>query len=80
MDLDEAIAAGDGTLHGAIDYWQDKWAQEFQAHAKTQARLLIVDELIKSMKEVIRISYRKQDAWDKTQSLITAYEATGDRK
>lgn len=23
-DMDDAIAAGDGTLHGAIDYWQDR--------------------------------------------------------
>ena len=22
--MDEAIAAGDGTLHGAIDYWQER--------------------------------------------------------
>lgn len=22
--FDAAIAAGDGTLHGAIDYWQDR--------------------------------------------------------
>lgn len=22
--LDDAIAAGDGTLHGAIDYWQER--------------------------------------------------------
>ena len=24
IDMDAAIAAGDGTLHGAIDYWHDR--------------------------------------------------------
>ena len=24
LEMDEAIAAGDGTLHGAIDYWQER--------------------------------------------------------
>ena len=29
-EMDEAIAAGDGTLHGAIDYWQKKAQREWQ--------------------------------------------------
>ncbi len=28
--LDEAIAAGDGTLHGAIDHWQAKAQRQWQ--------------------------------------------------
>ena len=36
-EMDEAIAAGDGTLHGAIDYWQER-------ALKAEARLAQKDE------------------------------------
>ena len=37
LEMDEAIAAGDGTLHGAIDYWQER-------ALKAEARLAQKDE------------------------------------
>ena len=37
LEMDEAIAAGDGTLHGALDYWQER-------ALKAEARLAQKDE------------------------------------
>lgn len=50
--MEEAIAAGDGTLHGAIDYWQDK-------HAKLKAALLqFCNEYEEYMKDTDGVSWR----------------------
>ena len=42
-EIDNAIAAGDGTLHGAIDYWQER---ALKAEAKLAAQEPMTDEEI----------------------------------
>lgn len=42
-EMDEAIAAGDGTLHGAIDHWQERaesFERGFNAHKKLLAKAI----------------------------------------
>lgn len=47
VSMDDAIAAGDGTLHGAIDYWQERaLAAEQAAQAEPAGmRLVSVEQL-----------------------------------
>ena len=52
-EMDEAIAAGDGTLHGAIDYWQER-------AFKAEARLAQKDE---PSAEPVAYRYRYIDGW-----------------
>jgi len=37
-EMDDAIAAGDGTLHGAIDYWQKKAQREWVGLTDEEAK------------------------------------------
>ncbi|WP_234265229.1 hypothetical protein [Hydrogenophaga sp. NFH-34] len=46
LEMDEAVAAGDGTLHGAIDHWQT------QAIMAEPVITLIADEAIVALQEV----------------------------
>ena len=46
MDMYEAIAAGDGTLHGAIDYWQDVAIAMRQQLAESQAREKVLRDAV----------------------------------
>ena len=54
MDMDDAIAAGDNTLHGAIDYWQaecEKLRAELAACREHNASLASVLGRVESMLE-----------------------------
>ena len=53
-EMDEAIAAGDGTLHGAIDYWQER-------AFKAEARLAQKDE---PSTEPVAYRLHKTDIYD----------------
>lgn len=39
-EMDAAIAAGDGTLHGAIDYWQKKAMREWKGLTSAERKTL----------------------------------------
>ena len=74
-EMDEAIAAGDGTLHGAIDYWQERalkaearLAQRIDPaeHDKTCAALLQGERYpcdCKPSAEPVAYRYRYIDGW-----------------
>ena len=73
-EMDEAIAAGDGTLHGAIDYWQERalkaearLAQRIDPaeHDKTCAALLQGERYPCDCKPSAEpVAYRMHDIYD----------------
>ncbi len=70
-ELDEAIAAGDGTLHGAIDYWQSKAQSEWQgltdeevidaANAAPFATMVTADDFIFVLGRAIEAKLREKN-------------------
>lgn len=63
ITMDDAVLAGDNTLHKAIDYWQNK-CQHQQSHIDDlEAQLAIaVDAMTKYYDEMIRQGFEGGDA------------------
>ena len=75
--MDEAIAAGDGTLHGAIDYWQER---AFKAEARLaqkdeQAEPCVCGNSIKSNTEhrTDGPCYRKEPSAEPTRNEVISF-------
>ena len=72
--LDDAIAAGDGTLHGAIDHWQER---ALKAEAERDAALARVAELesLTIAQEWVRLGKRDERAEAERAAAIAACTA-----
>ena len=76
-EMDEAIAAGDGTLHGAIDYWQERAlkAEARLAQKDEQAEPCVCGNSIKSNTEhrTDGPCYRKEPSAEPTRNEVISF-------
>jgi hypothetical protein len=63
-EMNDAIAAGDGTLHGAIDYWQKKAQREWQGLTTAERKALWnVTKKPSEFAEMVEAKLKEKNEW-----------------
>jgi hypothetical protein len=62
-EMDDAIAAGNGTLHGAIDYWQARAEKAEAERDALRADAELLDWFVRHADAVNMTGYGADDRW-----------------